>query len=113
MSLSGDGDNRIQIQVNDTPLNYLGVHGGFNQGTGDVVYTFFDKYLEGTLAYSFKKKTLVFNENLNLFTTQLSVKPTLWVSHFNTLFSTNGNIPTPDSNVYEGQSPNYAIPKQL
>lgn len=113
VSLSGDGDNRIQIQVNDTPLNYLGVHGGFNQGTGDVVYTFFDKYLDGTTAYSFKKKTLVFNENLNLFTTQLSVKPTLWVSHFNTLFSTNGNIPTPDSNVYEGQSDNYAIPKQL
>ena len=114
VSLSGDGDNRIQIQVNDTPLNYLGVHGGFNQGTGDVVYTFFDKYLDGTTAYSFKKKTLVFNENLNLFTTQLSVKPTLWVSHFNTLFSTNGNIPNPDSDgVYSGQSDNYAIPKQL
>ena len=115
VSLSGDGDNRIQIQVNDTPLNYLGVHGGFNQGTGDVVYTFFDKYLDGTTAYSFKKKTLVFNENLNLFTTQLSVKPTLWVSHFNTLFSTNGQIPNPDSDgVYASlEGPSLNIPKQL
>lgn len=33
-------NNLVQIQTNDTPLEYLGIHGGFNQGTGDIIFTF-------------------------------------------------------------------------
>ncbi len=87
-------NNLVQIQTNDTPLEYLGIHGGFNQGTGDIIFTFFDKYLTsgGPNTFDIKRSTIVFNEDFDIFTTKLSATPNLWVSHFNTLFSSNGQM---------------------
>ena len=77
--------NVNQIKTNDTPLLFNGIHGGYDKESGNVIYTFFDLYNET----SYNKNTIVYNDRSEIFVSNLSIYPTLWIPHMNRLYTNN------------------------
>lgn len=81
-----------QIKNTDTPLLFLGIHGGYNKETGDVVFTFHDKTSGDNISTSYNEGTLVYNDRISAFVTKYSVTPNYWISHMHRLFSTENRL---------------------
>ena len=76
------------IKSTDTPLLFLGIHGGYGKSTGDVIFTFFDTDGKTT---SYTKDTIVYNDKIEAFVSKLSVYPNLWIEHMNRLYTTENH----------------------
>ena len=78
------------IKTTDTPLEFIGIHGGYNKSKGDVIFTFFDATQIKVGQYAnWNKETIVFNDKIESFVTRLTVHPNLWIPHMDSIYSTN------------------------
>ena len=85
----GNNQDQPRLHVSDFPLSFTGISTGYDPINRDVIFTFKHEDNPDNPGKSIDNHyTLVYNENLESFTTKWSVYPQNWILHMNKLYTT-------------------------
>jgi len=80
--------NKPRIHYSDLPLKFQGISTGYDPINRDVIFTFKAEDNINFPGVSLENHfTIVYNENIEAFTTNLSVHPQNWILHMNKLYT--------------------------
>tara|TARA_R100001510_G_scaffold57799_1_gene68033 strand:+ start:43 stop:5130 length:5088 start_codon:yes stop_codon:yes gene_type:complete len=83
-----------RLHRTDFPLSFEGITTGYDPVSRDVIFTFKQErnHPGSGITYPNRHFSLVYNENLEAFTTKWSVYPQHWITHMDKLYTTRRRI---------------------
>lgn len=85
--------NKPRISLSDMPIKFQGISTGYDPINRNVIFTFKQEDNLNSPGISLENHyTLIYNENIEAFTTTWNVYPQHWITHMNNLYTTRRRV---------------------